>query len=225
VGALTLALVIVVGYLLGSMPCGYWLPRAVKGVDIRSVGSGNTGAANVWRSFGFRLGLAVAVLDVGKGLVATLIGLGVAGTVGGVGAGVAALLGHWRPVFLRFARGGKVVATTGGVTLALVPLAALAGLGVWALVFVTTRYSSVASLATAASLPPLAYAFGADWITLRFTIGAAVAIVVLHRANIARLVRGEENRFVFSRMPRRDGARRAGGYDAPPAIPGRGRDT
>jgi glycerol-3-phosphate acyltransferase PlsY len=225
VGALTLALVIVVGYLLGSIPCGYWLPRVVKGIDIRSVGSGNTGAANVWRSFGFRLGLAVAVLDVGKGLVATLIGLGVAGTVGGVGAGVAALLGHWRPVFLRFARGGKVVATTGGVTLALVPLAALAGLGVWALVFVTTRYSSVASLATAASLPPLAYAFGADWITLGFTIGAALAIVVLHRANIARLVRGEENRFVFSRMPRRDEARRAGGYGVPPAIPGRGRDT
>jgi glycerol-3-phosphate acyltransferase PlsY len=217
--------VIVVGYLFGSMPWGYWLPRAVKGVDIRAVGSGNTGAANVWRSFGFRLGLAVAVLDVAKGLAATLIGLGVAGTVGGVGAGVAALFGHWRPVFLRFARGGKIVATTGGVTLALVPLAALAGLGVWVLVFVTTRYSSVASLTAAASLPPLAYAFGADWITLGFTIGAAVAIVVLHHANIARLVRGEENRFVFSRMPRRHAAGRPGGYDVPPAIPGRGRDT
>ena len=195
------ALAIVIGYLLGSMPWGYWLPRVVKQVDVRRLGSGNVGAANVWRLLGLRWGLAVATLDVAKGAAAALVGMALAGEIGGIVGGVAALLGHWRPLFLRFARGGKVVATTAGVTLALAPLAALAAAGVWIAVFLVGRYSSLASLAGAVALPPFAYAFGADWPVLGFTIGAAAAILVLHRENIHRLLSGKENRIRLRRRP------------------------
>jgi glycerol-3-phosphate acyltransferase PlsY len=195
-------LAIAAGYLLGSTPWGYWLPLVVKRVDVRRLGSGNVGAANVWRLFGFRWGLAVAGLDVAKGAAAALIGIALAGELGGILGGIAALLGHWRPLFLRFARGGKVVATTAGVTLALAPLAALAAAGVWIVVFAVSRYSSLASLAGALALPPLAFALGAGWKVIAFTIGASVAIFILHRANIRRLLAGQENRFVLRRRAR-----------------------
>ncbi len=189
---------VVLGYVLGSMPWGYWLPLVAKRVDIRRLGSGNIGAANVWRHLGLRWGLAVAALDVAKGAAAALVGLFVGGELIGVLAGVAALAGHWRPLFLRFARGGKVVATTGGAALALAPLAALAASGVWVAVFLLGRYSSLASLAGAVALPPLVFVFGADWPVLAFAIGASAAILVLHRGNIRRLLAGEERRFGFS---------------------------
>jgi glycerol-3-phosphate acyltransferase PlsY len=196
------ALAILAGYLLGSMPWGYWIPRLFKRVDIRQIGSGNIGAANVWRTLGIQWGLAVAALDVAKGLAAAVVGGALAGEIGAVLAGVAALVGHWRPLFLRFGRGGKVVATTAGVTLAVAPFAMLAASAIWIAVFVAGRYSSLASLAGAASLPALAYAFGARWPVLAFTVGAAAAIVVLHRANIRRLLAGTENRFMLRRRTR-----------------------
>lgn len=199
---MTLVLLGAAGYVLGSMPWGYWLPRLLRGVDIRTVGSGNPGAANVWRALGFRLGLAVALLDVAKGLGAGLVGIWLGGELGGVVAGTGAVLGHWRPLFIRFARGGKAVATTGGVGLALTPVATLAAAGVWIAVFLLTRYSSVASLVGAVSLPLLAAAVGASRPVLVFTAAAACCIVLLHRRNIARLVRRTENRFEFSRRPR-----------------------
>jgi glycerol-3-phosphate acyltransferase PlsY len=192
------ALLVVAGYLLGSLPFGFWLPRALRGVDIRTVGSGNVGASNVWRSCGARLGLSVALLDVGKGAAAALLGRYLGGELVGVLAGTAALAGHWRPVFLGFARGGKVVATTGGVVLALAPLAGLCAFAVWLAVFLAFRYASVASLAAGLTLPLFALAFGASWPVVGFTAGAAVAIAVLHRSNIRRLLRGEERRASFS---------------------------
>src|SRR6188474_2306142 len=169
------------GYLLGSMPWGYWLPRILTGVNIRKVGSGNTGAANVWRTQGFKLGLCVALLDVAKGFAAALLGLWIGNELIGLLAGIAALIGHWRPLFMGFTRGGKIVATTAGVALALTPLATLAMAAVWIVTFLVTRYTSVASLVVA------------------FTAGAAVAIFVLHRANIGRLLNRTENRFVLGR--------------------------
>jgi acyl phosphate:glycerol-3-phosphate acyltransferase len=190
---------VALGYVLGSLPWGLWLPRLATGKDIRRVGSGNMGAANVWRTFGFKLGLGVALLDIGKGLAAALIGKWLGGELVGVLAGVAAMAGHWRPLFLRFARGGKVVATTGGVAIALAPFAALAACAVWIAVFLLTRYSSVASMSAAVSLPVFAALIGEPWPVLAFTSGAALAILVLHRANIRRLVRGEESRFVLRR--------------------------
>ena len=192
------ALLIAGGYVLGSMPWGYWLPLLAKRVDIRTLGSGNVGAANVWRAFGWRLGLPVLLLDIGKGAGAALLGGLVDDELTAVLAGTAALAGHWRPLFLRFQRGGKVVATTGGVGLALAPLAALCAVGLWLLVFVVARYASVATIAAGVSLPLFAIAFGASWPVLGFTIGAAAAIVVLHRANLGRLARRQEPR---ARLP------------------------
>jgi len=191
-------LLIAAGYVLGSLPWAYWLPLWFRHVDIRTVGSGNVGASNVWRACGPRLGLSVALLDIGKGLAAGLLGRFVADELIGVLAGTAALAGHWRPLFLGFQRGGKVVAATGGVGLAVAPLASLCACAVWGIMFLVTRYASIASIAAGVSLPLFALAFDASWPVLGFTIGAAAAILVLHRGNIKRLLRGEERRATFS---------------------------
>lgn len=175
------------------------MPRAVAGVDIRTVGSGNTGATNVWRALGFKLGLAVALLDIAKGLAAALVARWLADDLIAVLAGVAAMFGHYRPLFLGFARGGKMVATTGGVGLALAPLPFLCGAGVWIAVFLATRYASMASMIGAATLPIFAILLGASWPIVAFTAAAAAAIVLLHRANIARLLAGTENKMQLRR--------------------------
>lgn len=188
------ALVVIAGYLAGSLPFGYWVVRFTRGKDIRRVGSGNIGATNVWRVFGIRYGLPVAVLDVAKGFVPALVGSLVAGELAGALAGAAAMLGHWRPLFLRFARGGKTVATAGGAFFGLAPLVGLAGAVVWLLVFVVTRYASVASMTAAVSLPVLAVAIGEPWPVTVFAVGAAAAVVLLHRGNVQRLRAGTEPR-------------------------------
>ena len=103
---LTIVLLGVAGYVLGSLPWGYWLSRFVTGKDIRQVGSKGTGAANVWRHAGFKMFFLVALLDIGKGSAAAAIGLAVGGPSGAVVAGTGALIGHWRPLFLGFKRGG-----------------------------------------------------------------------------------------------------------------------
>jgi glycerol-3-phosphate acyltransferase PlsY len=192
---LTAAALIVLGYLLGSMPWGLWVPRLFAGVDIRATGSGNTGATNVWRTLGFKLGLGVALLDIAKGLVPALLGRWLADDLVGVLAGTAAMAGHWRPLFMGFARGGKTVATTGGVGLALAFLATMSAAGVWIALFLLTRYASVASIVAVATLPLFAFLFGASVPVLAFTVAGAVAVIVLHRTNIRRLRAGTENRF------------------------------
>lgn len=197
------AILIPLGYLLGSMPWGYWIPLAFGGVDIRRLGSGNVGASNVWRALGFKYGLTVALLDITKGLAAGLIGTLVGDATIGVLAGTAALAGHWRPVFLGFAKGGKVVAVTGGVGLAVAPIASLAAAAVWILVFLLMRYASLSSLVAGIALPVFAVALRASWPVLGFTMGAGLAIVVLHRTNVARLLRGQERRADFSILGRR----------------------
>jgi len=184
---------------LGSLPFGYWLPRIFAGVDIRTLGSGNTGATNVWRTLGFKLGVAVAVLDIGKGAAAALLGLWLGNDLIAVLAGCAAMAGHWRPLFMGFQRGGKIVATTGGVGLALAPLATLSAGGVWIAVFLVTRYASLASIFSAITLPLFALVFDASWPVVAFTSGAALAIVVLHRSNIARLAHGQESKMRLRR--------------------------
>ena len=181
------------------MPWGYWLPLVLRRVDVRTLGSGNAGATNVWRTLGFKMGLAVALLDIAKGSVAAVLGLWLGSDLVGVLAGVAAMVGHWRPLFLGFARGGKIVATTGGVALALAPFAALSAAGVWILLFLAFRYASVSSMAAAVSLPLFAWLYGASWPVLAFTGGAALAIILLHRTNIRRLVAGEEHKMALRR--------------------------
>jgi acyl phosphate:glycerol-3-phosphate acyltransferase len=186
---------------LGSLPFGYWLPRIFAGVDIRTLGSGNTGATNVWRTLGFKLGVAVAALDIAKGAAAALLGLWLGNDLVAVLAGCAAMAGHWRPLFMGFQRGGKIVATTGGVGLALAPLATLSAGGVWIAVFLVTRYASLSSMVAAITLPVFAVLFDASWPVVAFTAGAALAIVVLHRGNIARLAHGQESKMRLRRPP------------------------
>ena len=201
---------IVLAYLVGSMPWGYWLVRAFRHEDIRTKGSGNIGATNVWRVYGSRLGVPVLLLDVAKGFVPALAATLTAGYLAGALAGGAAMLGHYRPLFLGFQRGGKVVATGGGAFLGLAPVAAVVGLGVWILVFVVTRYASVASMVTAVSLPLWAWLFGYPWPVIAFAALTAVAVVLLHRANIGRLWRGEENRSTLWRRWWRKGGPASG---------------
>jgi acyl phosphate:glycerol-3-phosphate acyltransferase len=196
------ALAVLGGYVLGSLPFGYWLPRVLRGEDIRSRGSGNIGASNVFRVYGRRIGIAVALLDLAKGFTAAILGIWAGGALVGVLAGAAAMIGHARPVFLRFAKGGKMVATAGGAFLALAPLATLCCVGVWVAVFLLTRYASVASIVTALSLVGLVLVFGYDWPVVAFAAAGAVAIVFLHRHNLRRLAGGTEHRFEL-RRPRR----------------------
>ena len=146
------ALAILGGYLLGSLPFGYWVPRLVRGEDIRTKGSGNVGASNVFRVYGRSLGVPVALLDLAKGFVAACLGLWIGGALIGVLAAAAAMLGHARPVFLGFQKGGKMAATAGGATFALAPLAAVLGVALWLVVFALTRFASVATIATAVAL-------------------------------------------------------------------------
>jgi glycerol-3-phosphate acyltransferase PlsY len=189
------AAIVAAGYLLGSCPWGYWLVRLFHGEDIRSQGSGATGASNVWRAYGPRLGLAVLLLDVLKGFVPAFVGVHEVSTLCGILAGAAAMAGHYRPPFLRFRKGGKMVATAGGVVIAVAPWVALAGTVVWLITFGLTRYTSVASIVGALALPVAAIAFGYPDEVIAFTAISALAIVWLHRANLRRLRAGTENRF------------------------------
>ena len=188
-------LVVACAYLLGSIPFGYVLPRILRGDDIRRHGSGNVGATNVWRVYGWSLGLPVALLDVAKGLVPAVVGLRLGGDWLGIVAGSAAMVGHARPVYLGFTKGGKMVATAGGVALALAPFAALGCAVVWLAAFAIGRYASLASIAAALALPLLCLVFGSSWPVVAFTAGAAVGVLALHRQNVRRLLAGTEPRF------------------------------
>jgi acyl phosphate:glycerol-3-phosphate acyltransferase len=191
----------VLGYLAGSIPSGYWVVRWTRGEDIRTVGSGNIGATNVWRTFGPRYAIPVIVLDVLKGFFPALVATLVAGHVAGALAGGAAMLGHWRPLFLRFAKGGKMVATCGGALFGLAPIVGFVGAVVWLAVFAITRYASVSSIVAAASLPVAALVLGEPWPVLVFTSAAAIGVLVLHRGNLSRLRAGTETRVQLRRKP------------------------
>ena len=170
------ALAIVAGYLLGSMPWGYWLPRLFLRFDIRTAGSGNPGATNVWRVLGFRWGLTVALLDMAKGLAAALIGRWLGGDLVGVLAGDR---GDGRPLAAALPQVGQ--GREDGRdhrrrrARARARSRALPRPGVWIVVFLVTRYASVASMVSAATLPLFAILFGASW-----------PVVALHGRRCAR---------------------------------------
>lgn len=193
---------LVAAYLLGSIPTGFLVARA-KGIDIRTVGSGNIGATNAFRVLGKPAGIMVLAADFLKGLVAcgvlpwilfhtgpyqdTRVGPEIA-------AGFCAILGHNYTVWLGF-KGGKGVATSAGVLAALVPWALLTVLGLWILLVAMTRYVSVASVLGSASLPFATWIFYRNW-TLTIVTGAmGVLAIYKHRGNIQRLLNGTEPRF------------------------------
>ena len=199
---MTDVLAIVGGYLLGSLPFGYWVPRLVRGEDIRTKGSGNVGASNVFRVYGPSLGLPVALLDIAKGFAAASLGLWLGGALVGVLAAAAAMAGHARPVFLGFQKGGKMAATAGGATFALAPLVAVICVPLWLVVFAVTRFASVATIVTAVVLGALVIVLDYPWPIVVFGVAGAIAVIAAHHQNIRRLAAGTEHRFEL-RRPRR----------------------
>ncbi|HXS68176.1 MAG TPA: glycerol-3-phosphate 1-O-acyltransferase PlsY [Candidatus Polarisedimenticolia bacterium] len=194
-----------VAYLLGSIPTGYLVAKA-RGVDIRTVGSGNIGATNAFRVLGKWLGVFVLLMDALKGWVAVQAGaLVVSKLLPGaslenlrITAGIAAILGHNFTCWLRF-KGGKGIATSAGVLLALVPGALFIILSIFIILFIATRYVSLGSIAASFTLP------FATWFTthdpgLTAVTGAMGALAILkHRKNIQRLLNGTENRIQFKK--------------------------
>jgi glycerol-3-phosphate acyltransferase PlsY len=148
--------------------------------------------------YGRRYGLPVVLLDTAKGFVPALVATHVHSHLAGVLAGGAAMLGHWRPLFMGFKRGGKIVATTGGSFLGVAPVVGGIGAGVWILTFLLFRYASLASILAGLSLPAFA-ALGYTWPVIAFAGVAAAAILVLHRTNVRRLAAGTESRFELRR--------------------------
>jgi glycerol-3-phosphate acyltransferase PlsY len=195
-------LAVVGGYLLGSLPFGYWVPRLIRGEDIRTKGSGNVGASNVFRVYGRSLGVPVALLDLAKGFAAASLGLWAGGALIGVLAAAAAMVGHARPAFLWFQKGGKMAATAGGATFALAPLVAVVCVAIWLVVFGLTRFASVATIVTAAALGVLVIVLDYPWPIVVFGVAGAVAVIAMHHQNIRRLLAGTEHRFEL-RRPRR----------------------
>jgi glycerol-3-phosphate acyltransferase PlsY len=181
------------GYLAGSVPFAFLLARR-RGVDLRHVGSGNVGAANVLRVSGVRSALATVGLDAAKGAVAVLVAERLTGGPGTpIAAGVAAIIGHVYPVWLRF-HGGKGVASAAGVFAVLTPIAVvIAGL-VFVVATWATRYISVGSMAAAVTLATVATVRGGPSAVSIGAIVAALIIVERHRANLGRLAAGTERR-------------------------------
>ena len=192
----SLGLALALAYLLGSVPFGWLMAKSIKGVDIRTVGSGNIGATNAMRVLGKPLGITAFLLDFAKGYApAALLGGGDSTRM--VLLAAAAVCGHVWPIFLRF-KGGKAVATGLGGIVAIDPVVALVAGGVWFVVLMTTRFVALASLAMGLAFPVTAalrmegHAYGID-----FVIGTTVLfllILVRHRTNIARMLAGEESR-------------------------------
>ncbi len=202
--AVIIVLLIAAAYLLGAVPVGLVVGR-VKGIDIRSVGSGNIGATNVFRFVGKGWGIATFAADALKGFVPAFFFPMLAADpfdVEGlfpVICGCAAIIGHNWPVYLGF-KGGKGVATTAGVLLGIAHSAVLIGLLVWAALMVTTRYVSVSSIGAAILIPVIGWIlYMEDGLLLPIVLTLfGILIVIRHHSNIARLINGSENRFEFS---------------------------
>jgi len=191
-----MAATIVAAYLLGSIPFALILARWWSAVDLRHVGSGNLGAANVMRTSGIAAGVLVAVLDMAKGMAGVMVAamLTSNNTAASAAAGLAAIVGHVYPVWLRF-RGGKGVATACGVFSILTPVAVPPAVAIFLVTVWVTKYISLASLLATLALPPLAYVAGSPAPAVTAAFAAAVIILFRHRSNLTRLRTGTERRF------------------------------
>lgn len=194
---------LVLAYLLGSVPTGLWLGKMVAGVDVREAGSHKTGATNVQRVLGVKAGVAVAALDVLKGLVAVLAVRALTGDpyIGAV-AGVVAVAGHIWPVFARF-EGGRGVSTTAGAVCALAPVPFFCAFLVMAVVVLLTRYVSLGSLAAAYAVGPVAAVMlgrgpESDAVLVVAILGGGL-VALKHADNVHRLIHGTERRLGSSR--------------------------
>jgi glycerol-3-phosphate acyltransferase PlsY len=181
------------GYLLGSVPFAFLLARRA-GIDVRVAGSGNVGAANVLRTSGTSLGVAVMALDVSKGAATVLTAHAAAAGVPMMAvAGASAVVGHIYPIWLRF-KGGKGVAVAAGVFGVLAPVATVLSAAVFLVLVWTSRIVSVGSVAATIALPSIAWLLGVPEIVFNASAGCASLIVFRHRANIRRILLGTERR-------------------------------
>ncbi len=177
------------GYMLGSIPFGLLLTRLSGGGDLRDIGSGNIGATNVLRTGNKAIAALTLLLDVGKGAVAVLIASSIEGGLG-VLAGMGAFLGHLYPVWLKF-KGGKGVATLLGIVAALAPILGIVFAITWIACLLILRYSSVSGMLASISIPITAVIVGQySWVPM--FIGFALLVIWKHRANVERLMAGEE---------------------------------
>lgn len=210
---LSLIVILILSYLVGSIPGSVWVGKLLYGIDLRKHGSGNAGATNAFRVMGWKAGVLATVVDLGKGLLAA----GVIATIrldnlpSGLDfwhietmvrlvAGVAAVVGHMFPVWAKF-KGGKGVNTAAGVLFALTPITMFITLGVFAIVLLSSRYVSLASLMAVVAFPSTVairkYIFGIDALDTSLLVIScvmAVGIIYMHRANIKRLLSGTESR-------------------------------
>lgn len=195
-----------VAYLLGSVPTAVWTGRLLHGIDIREHGSGNAGATNVMRVLGVRTGLPVLLIDLLKGLGATLL-IHAQNIVPreeelfmifSILLGVIAITGHIFPLFAQF-RGGKGVATMAGVCFALNPLATISAMGVFVVVLLIWKYVSAGSMAAGLSFPVwVILVYDSPYLSLGiFSIVAAILLILTHRSNILRLIAGKESKASF----------------------------
>ena len=193
----------VIGYLVGTIPSGVLIGRLFGVEDIRRHGSGNSGTTNVLRTLGWLLSVLTLVCDVLKGYIPCLIGRWLCGDAGMLLGGLCAILGHDFPVFMGF-KGGKGIATSLGLIIAINPWMALALLGIQIVAVALTRYMSVASLITTVAFPVLVAVMERGRANFPLFIAAACAASALslfgHRGNIQRLVKGEENKLDFAKI-------------------------
>jgi glycerol-3-phosphate acyltransferase PlsY len=194
------AILVALSYLMGSIPAAYLAGKLARGIDLREHGSGNLGATNVHRVLGPRIAFAVLLVDVLKGALPVLVFPGLTAAIRpdlwAIAYGVAAIAGHVRSIFLLWRGGGKGVATAAGAFMSLAPLPSLVALGIFVAVLFAWGYVSLASLGAAAALP-IVIALRQGVYSPLFAVSGVVAALVFwtHRANIARLRRGEEPRF------------------------------
>lgn len=197
------AIFLVLAYLMGSVSSAVWLGRAMKGVDVRELGSGNAGFANVMRNLGPLVGIPVLVIDTLKGYFAVQLAYLIPGVESGSEAlyilqiifGMAALVGHLFPIFTGF-RGGKGVATGLGIVLALYPLGALLSFVVFLIAFLASRYVSLGSLMAGVSFPLFVlFLLPGDNVPLMvFSWVVAAVLILTHQKNIDRIIKGQERR-------------------------------
>jgi glycerol-3-phosphate acyltransferase PlsY len=193
---------VLTAFFLGSLPFGHWV-ALVRGVDLRSLGSGNTGATNVGRVLGKKWGIFVFVLDLGKGWIAVALAqrIGNLPETWSVTVGVFAVLGHVFSPWLGF-RGGKGVATSAGILIGLAPWVALGVALIWFLTFQMSRTVSVASLCAATAFPLFVFWLMPEQKVFQWiSIGMTVLVWFRHRDNLKRLFQGKENRFVKPEKP------------------------
>lgn len=186
-------LLIIAGYALGNIPFSYIVGKTIGSVDIRQHGSGNTGATNVYRVLGIKAGIWAFLGDFFKGLAATLIGRAVGGLEGAALCGAMAMVGHCYPVVLGF-KGGKGVATSGGMVFGLNPLMAVLLTGLQLGIMKGTKYVSLASVVTAGLFPVMTLLFGMPLSVNLYALFVGLLIIFRHRTNIERLIRGEESK-------------------------------